>query len=52
MAALISYARVSKFERPDNREFTETIMTLAGLSRFVIVELSGPSVPNELRRFP
>jgi uncharacterized protein YjbI with pentapeptide repeats len=37
------------FERPDNRDFTETIMTLAGLSRFVIVDLSGPSVPNELR---
>jgi hypothetical protein len=37
------------FERPDNRDFTETIMTLAGLSRFVIADLSGPSVPNELR---
>ena len=37
------------FERPDSRDFTETIMTLAGLSRFVIVDLSGPSVPNELR---
>ena len=24
-------------------------MTLAGLSRFIIVDLSGPSVPNELR---
>jgi uncharacterized protein YjbI with pentapeptide repeats len=36
------------FERPDNRDFTETIMTLAGLSRFVIADLSGPSVPNEL----
>lgn len=37
------------FERPESRDFTETIMTLAGLSRFVIVDLSGPSVPNELR---
>ena len=37
------------FDRPENRDFTETIMTLAGLSRFVIVDLSGPSVPNELR---
>ena len=37
------------FERPDNRDFTETIMTLAGLSRFVIADLSGQSVPNELR---
>lgn len=37
------------FERPESRDFTETIMTLAGLSRFVIVDLSGPSIPNELR---
>jgi hypothetical protein len=32
-----------------NRNLTETIMTLVGLSRFVIVDLSGRSVPNELR---
>jgi uncharacterized protein YjbI with pentapeptide repeats len=37
------------FDRPDGRNFTETVMTLVGLSRFVIVDLSGPSVPNELR---
>jgi uncharacterized protein YjbI with pentapeptide repeats len=37
------------FERPDHRDFTETIMTLAGLSRFVIADISGSSVPNELR---
>ena len=36
------------FERPDNRDYTETVLTLAGLSRFVIVEISGPSVPQEL----
>lgn len=36
------------FERPDNRDFTETIKTLVGLSRFVVVDLSGPSVPQEL----
>ncbi|MBW2428984.1 MAG: pentapeptide repeat-containing protein [Deltaproteobacteria bacterium] len=36
------------FDRPDDRNFTETIMTLAGLSRFIIAELSGPSVPQEL----
>ena len=37
------------FERPDSRNLTETVMTLVGLSRFVIVDLSGRSVPNELR---
>lgn len=37
------------FQRPDSRDLTETIMTLAGLSRFVIADLSGPSIPNELR---
>ena len=36
------------FDRPDNRDYTETVKTLVGLSRFVIVELSGPSVPQEL----
>lgn len=36
------------FERPQNRNYTETIKTLAGLSRFVIADLSGPSVPQEL----
>jgi hypothetical protein len=36
------------FERPDDRNFTETVKTLVGLSRFVVVDLSGPSVPQEL----
>ena len=36
------------FERPDQTDYTETIKILAGLSRFVIVDLSGPSVPQEL----
>jgi hypothetical protein len=36
------------FERPRDRTFTETVKTLVGLSRFVIVDLSGPSVPAEL----
>jgi uncharacterized protein YjbI with pentapeptide repeats len=37
------------FDRPDSRNLTETVMTLVGLSRFVIVDLSGRSVANELR---
>jgi uncharacterized protein YjbI with pentapeptide repeats len=37
------------FDRPHSRNLTETVMTLVGLSKFVIVDLSGPSVANELR---
>jgi len=37
------------FERPRQRTYTETVMTLAGLCSFVIVDLSGPSVPQELQ---
>src|SRR5215211_4305151 len=36
------------FDRPEDRNYTETVKTLVGLSRFVIVDLSGPSVPQEL----
>jgi uncharacterized protein YjbI with pentapeptide repeats len=36
------------FERPEDRNYTETVKTLAGLARFVIADLSGPSVPQEL----
>ncbi|MCX6669695.1 MAG: pentapeptide repeat-containing protein [Methanothrix sp.] len=36
------------FGRPEGKTFTDTVKTLAGLSRFVIVDLSGPSVPQEL----
>lgn len=36
------------FERPRDKTYTETVKTLAGLSRFVVVDLSGPSVPQEL----
>lgn len=36
------------FDRPKDRNYTETLKTLVGLSKFVIVDLSGPSVPQEL----
>jgi len=39
---------IFNFERPQDRNFTETVKTLAGLSRFVIADLSGLSVPHEL----
>jgi uncharacterized protein YjbI with pentapeptide repeats len=36
------------FPRPEAKTYTDTIRTLAGLARFVIVDLSGPSVPQEI----
>ena len=36
------------FARPETRSYTETVQTLAGLCRFVVADLSGPSVPQEL----
>jgi uncharacterized protein YjbI with pentapeptide repeats len=36
------------FAKPDSLDYTETVSTIVGLSRFVIVDLSGPSVPQEL----
>ncbi len=36
------------FERPQDHDYTETVKTLIGLVRFVVVDLSGPSVPQEL----
>jgi uncharacterized protein YjbI with pentapeptide repeats len=40
------------FEKPQSRNFTETVRTLASLSRFVIVDLSDPnSAPHEIMSF-
>ncbi len=36
------------FARPDSLSFTETIVTMAGLAKFIVADLSGPSVPAEL----
>lgn len=37
------------FDRPQQRTYTETVITLAGLCSFVVVDLSGRSVPQELQ---
>lgn len=38
------------FEKPTQRDFTETILTLAGMARFVIADISNPkSSPLELQ---
>src|SRR6266705_1143233 len=42
-------AMIFDFERPDNLSLTETVVTMAGLSKFVVVDLSGSSVPAELQ---
>jgi len=39
---------IFNFNKPDARDYTETIKILVGLSRFVVVDISGPSVPQEL----
>jgi uncharacterized protein YjbI with pentapeptide repeats len=36
------------FPRPEAKTYTDTIRTLVSLARFVIVDLSGPSVPQEI----
>jgi hypothetical protein len=36
------------FDRPSSLDYTETIVTLSGLSKIVVADLSGESVPQEL----
>ncbi|MBC7776257.1 MAG: pentapeptide repeat-containing protein, partial [Phycisphaerae bacterium] len=36
------------FDRPDNLDYTETVITMAALSKFIVADLSGGSVPQEL----
>ncbi|GAC1649993.1 MAG: hypothetical protein NVS4B12_19440 [Ktedonobacteraceae bacterium] len=41
---------VFDFERPTSRDFTETVRTLAYLSRFIIADITDPrSIPQELQ---
>lgn len=42
-------AMIFDFARPDNLSLTETVVTMAGLSKFIVVDLSGASVPAELQ---
>lgn len=38
------------FERPQAMDYTETVVTMGGLARLVVADLSGPSVPHELAK--
>ncbi len=41
---------IFNFRRPEQRDFSETVMTLAGLCKFVIADITSPkSVPLELQ---
>lgn len=36
------------FDRPNSLDYTETVVTMSGLSKLVVADLSGNSVPQEL----
>lgn len=36
------------FDRPNSLDYTETVVTMSGLSKLVVADLSGSSVPQEL----
>ena len=36
------------FDRPDERDYSDTVRILASMSRFIVADLSGGSVPHEL----
>ena len=38
------------FARPDSLDMMETVVTMAGLAKFIVADLSGPSVPLELQK--
>jgi hypothetical protein len=42
-------AMIFDFARPDSMSLTETVSTMAGLAKFVVVDVAGPSVPHELQ---
>ena len=42
-------AMIFDFARPDNLSRTETVITMAGLCKFIFADLSGASVPAELQ---
>lgn len=41
-------AMIFDFARPDNLSLTETVVTMGGLAKFIVADLTGPSVPHEL----
>ncbi len=40
---------IFNFNRPDSRSLEDTIGTMAGLAKFIVADVSGPSVPQELK---